>query len=50
MMNALSVKVSVPGGVERKRHRQFAEYLDAGNEWFLPSPELMEHINALPSI
>jgi hypothetical protein len=39
-----------PGGVERKRHRQFAEYLDAGNEWFLPSPELMEHINALPSI
>jgi hypothetical protein len=36
-----------PGGVEHERHRQFAEHLAAGNEWFRPAPELMEHISNL---
>jgi len=33
--------------LERQRHRQFARLLEAGNEWFRPGPELIEHINGL---
>lgn len=38
-----------PGGyeVERGRHRQFAASLEARNEWFAPTADLIEHINAL---
>lgn len=38
-----------PGGytLERKRHRQFNEYLAAGNEWFDPGPRLRAHIERL---
>jgi hypothetical protein len=35
------------GHVEFQRHRQFAHLLDAGNEWFRPGPDLIDHINRL---
>lgn len=33
--------------LERKRHRQFADLLAYGQEWFKPAPKLIAHINAL---
>ncbi|WP_338182903.1 GIY-YIG nuclease family protein [Jatrophihabitans sp.] len=41
--------VTEPGGytLERKRLRQFNEYLRAGHEWFDPGPRLREHIEKL---
>jgi hypothetical protein len=38
-----------PGGqdVERARHAQFADLLDAREEWFHPGPELLRHIEEL---
>lgn len=35
------------GSIERQRHNQFKQYLDIGNEWFKPGPELLVHINTL---
>jgi hypothetical protein len=39
-----------PGGrdLESTRHREFAEYLSAGREWFTPGPRLRHHIEGLP--
>lgn len=41
--------VTEPGGytLERKRHRQFNEYLRAGNEWFNIGPRLRKHVEQL---
>lgn len=38
-----------PGGMdlESSRHRQFAQLLEVGKEWFSPGPELLAHINDL---
>lgn len=38
-----------PGGtqVEADRLSEFAEYLDAGREWFQPGPRLRDHIERL---
>lgn len=38
-----------PGGpeVESRRKDQFRHLLDARNEWFLPGPDLLEHVKAL---
>ena len=33
--------------LERKRHQEFAEYLDVGREWFLRGPRLIAHIDSL---
>lgn len=33
--------------IEKQRHNQFKQYLDQGNEWFKPGPELLVHINTL---
>lgn len=33
--------------IEKQRHNQFKQYLAQGNEWFLPGPELLVHINTL---
>jgi hypothetical protein len=35
------------GGLERRRHAEFADYLFSGNEWFTPGPRLIEHIASL---
>jgi hypothetical protein len=35
--------------LEHRRHQQFREYLDRGNEWFLRGPRLMAHIDSLKS-
>lgn len=32
---------------ERARHKQFAQALQHGNEWFRPTPEVLEHIKRL---
>jgi len=34
---------------EAARHHQFRHLLAAGNEWFRPGPDLMDHINDLRS-
>lgn len=41
--------VTEAGGrsLELKRHREFAEYLDVGHEWFLRGPRLIAHIDTL---
>jgi hypothetical protein len=33
--------------IEDMRHKQFAKYLAARNEWFSPGPKLMQHIAGL---
>lgn len=35
------------GGVEKRRHAEFAEYLHSGNEWFTLGPRLAKHIEGL---
>ncbi len=36
--------------LERQRHRQFAEHLTDGREWFNPDPQLLDHIRALTDL
>lgn len=38
-----------PVPLERRRLKQFNEYLEHGNEWFTPGTRLMAHIAALAS-
>lgn len=51
-VNALlvdEVLAAEPGtyDIETARHKQFAEYLAAGREWFHPSPELLAHVASI---